>query len=130
MTPETKAALERLREAIVLSLGGMSPSATADLATAVAEIERLQADVHDYRKTLDAWKKADRDDLRSARAAGYEAGQRAMRERAAEAIECKCPFGPCLLDPCSRESAWAIRELDTTPEPDRSQTGDGSEPRP
>lgn len=119
MSTKTEDALERLRMGITHFTGAVE---TADIRTALAEIERLQADVHDYRKTLDAWNKADRDDLRSARAAGYAAGQRDMRERAASTMDCDCPstVTTCIFGDCSREDASNVRELPILPEPQES----------
>lgn len=134
MTPETKAALERLRAD--LAIHAPSPETPpmavkvqgADLATALAEIDRLTAAVKEMARMI-AEERADTTVSDRARAAGYEAGQREMRERAAHRISCPCwvdfpgPGQGC-EDPrgCFENAPDEIRALPILPEPQEGQS--------
>lgn len=123
---ETQAAIERLRAEKNEAGGvGWAKVTRTDLATALAEIDGLRGQLIIARALL-----------AGERAAGYRAGQAAMRERIAADQDCGGP--PLCVQPqrdgrcirtyggeCPHQMAREIRALPVLPEP---QTGEGATP--
>lgn len=102
MTAETDAALERLRH---YAENFTAHQSALDAATALAEIERWRAEAGPSFQDIDQM-------ITEARAAGYEAGQRAMREKAARAaLNARAPMVECW------PACKAVEALPILPEP-------------